>query len=413
MIRAARFPLYIWCACAALPAHAASGLSIEGELAPASVYVGQEARLDLRLLRAPGAPRGALVPPELGDAATLTPVGPARVTSSLRGNRVYEAVERDFVLVPRRAGSLAVPRAGFEPAPGERGEVRGPQLELEVHPIPPGAATPWLPARRVTLEERWSRDPRALAAGEPVTRTVVIRADGLAAARLPRLALPGGPLLRVRADRPELATAPGPDGLQGESIQRFVLIPTGEGRVTLPPLRVEWWDVAADAPRSAEIAARTLTLHAAPVAAAPPETPPLLSERARLRWIVSLLLVLSAALLVWHLRRQSVRDALNRLREACRDHDPRAARDALVEWWSGVRPHEPAPFLTAMGAGWDERARQQLAALDAALYASRAWDGEAFWQGVRPGLRSRRSRRAAPPGPSPLFKLQSRAVDRR
>jgi hypothetical protein len=409
VIRAARLCLHLCIGCAARPAHgAAPELSIEAGLAPASVYVGQEARLTLRLLRAPGAPRGALVPPGLGDAATLEPLGPARVVSAARGNRIYEVVERNFTVVPHRAGALAIPPAGFEPAPGEHGRARGPRLALEVRPIPPGAAEPWLPARRVTLEEHWSRDPRSLAAGEPVTRSLVVRADGLAAARLPRLALPDSPLLRVRADRPELGTAPGPDGLHGQSVQRFVLIPTGDGRIELPPIEIRWWDVEADAARIAGLPGRTLTLRAAPVAAAPAESPPLLSERAKLRWIVSVLLVLCAALFVWHLGRQAARDAVNRLREACRRNDPRAARDALAEWRSLARPHEPVPLPSRMGADWDERARRQLAALDAALYAGRAWDGAAFWQGVRPWLRARPSRRAAPPPALPLlFKLHA------
>ena len=396
---------------AALPARAAApNLAIEAALAPASVYVGQEARLTLRLLRAPGAPRGALVPPELGDAATLKPLGPAQIYSTARGGRIYKAVGREFVLVPNRAGTLAVPQAGFEPAPGAHGDVRGPQLTLEVRPIPPGAADPWLPARNVTLEERWSRDPRALAAGEPVTRTLVIRAVGLAAARLPRFALPDTPLLRVRADRPELATAPGPGGLLGESVQRFVLIPAGDGRITLPPLRIDWWDVRSDAPRSAEIAARTLTLHPAAVAAAPPETPPLMSRRAMLRGFAVAIVVLSALLLAWHLRRQNLRDARARLREACRRNDPRAARAALSEWWTLTRPDEPLPLPTRMGADWDPPAREQLAALDAALYAGRRWDGEAFWRHLRRWLQERTRRRpASSTSVPPFFKLQPRA----
>jgi hypothetical protein len=62
-----------------------------------------------------------------------------------------------------------------------------------------------------------------------------------------------------------------------------------------------------------------------------------------------------------------------------------------------------------MGAEWDAPARRQLAALDAALYAGRAWDGEAFWRCVRGWLRSRPARAAAPaPALAPLFKLQAR-----
>jgi len=391
------------------PAPAAPpGLRVECELVPARVYVGQEARLTLRLLRAPGAPHGVLIPPRLGDAATLSPLGTAQLFTVLRTGVPYEAVERNFVLVPKRAGRLIVPAPAFEPASGEQGDARGLARTLEVRPVPPGAATPWLPARRLTLEEHWSRDPRALAAGRSVTLSVVIRADGLAAARLPRLELPGNALLRVRADRPDLTTVPGPDGLQGERVQRFVLIPTGDGTLTLPPVRVDWWDLGADAPRSAVLAARRLSLHPAPLAAALPERAPLMSERAELRTIVGVLLVLAAAIFVWQLRRQAVHDAQNRLREACRRGDPRAARAALEEWWTHAHPREPVALVSAMGAGWHGAAREQLAALDAALYAGRAWDGEAFWRGVRPCLRKRPSRRvgAQPPRP-PLFRLQA------
>ena len=63
-----------------------------------------------------------------------------------------------------------------------------------------------------------------------------------------------------------------------------------------------------------------------------------------------------------------------------------------------------------MGAGWDDAARAQLAALDAALYADRAWDGEAFWRGLRPWLRARRARRtASAPSLPPLYRLQARS----
>ncbi len=136
-----------------------------------------------------------------------------------------------------------------------------------------------------------------------------------------------------------------------------------------------------------------------------------MSLRAVMRWFAAATLLLSAAFLAWHLRRQNLRDARARLREACRRNDPIAARDALIEWWALARPREQVPLLYRMGAEWDERAREQLAGLDAALYADRAWDGAAFWNGVRPWLRARPARRAAPaPAPAPLFKLQARAA---
>lgn len=407
-------------ACAPHARAAPPDLAIEAELSPAQVYAGAEARLVLRLLRAPGVAPGVLLRPALGDAADISPLGTLRLYRTEREGVRYDVLERSFAIVPRRAGRLVVPGAEYESAPKfvdvpgqDDGRAprtaRGPQRVLEVRAVPAGAAEPWLPARSLTLEENWSRDPRALAAGQPVTRTLILRAEGLAAERLPRLAMPRYPALLVRYDRPELSTTYRAEGITGRSVQRIVLIPVADGEVTVPPLSVHWWNVAADAPRSATIAGRSLRLNPAPVADAPPASPPVMSLRAVLRWFALATLLLSSAFLAWHLRRQPARDARARLREACRRNDPRAARDTLVEWWTLARPNEPVPLPYRMGARWDAPARARLAALDAALYADRAWDGEAFWRGMRAWLRSLPSQHAARPAPlPPLFKLQGR-----
>ena len=61
---------------AALGARAAPAeLIVEAELLPARVYVGGEALLRLRALRAPGIPHGVLRPPELGEAAQISLAG--------------------------------------------------------------------------------------------------------------------------------------------------------------------------------------------------------------------------------------------------------------------------------------------------------------------------------------------------
>jgi hypothetical protein len=410
-------------ACAPSARAAAPGLVIEAELAPARVYVGGEARLRLRLMLAPGVRPGTLRPPALGDAADVSPLPPIRLYRTERSGARYDVLERSYAIVPHRAGLLVVPGAEFQSAPkfvdvpGQDDgrplpSAQGPARALEVRPIPPGAAEPWLPARSLTLEESWSRDPdAALAAGLPVTRTLVLRAEGLAAERLPRLEMPRYPALLVRYDRPELATENRAEGMTGFRVQRIVLVPTADGDVALPPITVHWWNVEADAPRTAALAGRTLRLHAAPVAEAPPEAPAPMSAREVMRWFAIAILLLSAPFLMWHLRRQAPRDARAQLRDACARNDPRAARDALVEWWTLARPKTPVPLVPRMGADWDAPARARLAALDAALYAARAWDGKAFWRDVRPWLRRHAPRRAAPP-PSllpPLFKLQTRA----
>ena len=398
----------------ALAVHAAPApYLIESEFQPARAYVGAEMTLRLRLLRAPGVPYGVLRPPRLGDAVELTPFGIGRSYETRRAGATYEVRERTYLVVPRRAGPLVLPGPELDGplryAKEFVREIHGAPRVLEVRPPRVEAGEPWLPARRVTLEESWSRDPGALAAGTPVVRTLVVRAEGISGDRLPRLEMGAQPRLRAHYDQSDFSTEYLEAGVAGRRVQRVVLMPLEEGEIGLPELALSWWDVAADAPRTATLAARTLRVAAAEVAEAAPEAPAGVSPQAVMRGFAIAILVLSAAVLWGYLRTQPLREARRQLRAACGRKNPLAVRDALVEWWKAAARGAPAPLVQRMGAGWDERASVQLAALDAALYGGQAWDGKAFWRGMRPWLRKGTLRRAAPVSPAlpPLFRLQA------
>jgi hypothetical protein len=414
--------LVVLAGCALCARGAPPDLIVEAELTPERVYVGGEARLRLRLLRAPGVPHGVLRPPALGDAADTSLLGPIRTYEARRGGETYEVLERTYVIVPRRAGRLVLPGAEFESAlryaevfQRDGGAAprtsRGPERVLEVRPPPAGAAEPWLPARRVTLEESWSPGLGALATGTPVTRTIVVRAEGLAAPQLPRLAMAAHPALILHHDQPELFTEFLAEGMTGRRVQRIVLMPAGDAVIELPELNVRWWDVRADAPRVATLPGWKLRVGAAIAPQAPPVAAAGVSPGSMLRGFAAALLLISVLALWLYVRSESLREARRALREACRRNDARAARDALREWWAVMRPGAAAPLLQRMGADWDPGARVQLEALDAALYAGRAWEGKEFWRRVRPWLREKPARRArrAPAAPPPLFRLQERA----
>lgn len=406
-------------ACALSARAAPADVVIEAELVPEQVYVGGEARLRLRLLRAAGVTHGVLRAPALGDAAEITLLGPIHSYETERDGVTYEVLERTHVIVPRRAGRLVVPGAEFEGslnyevynrATGTTPRTaRGPQSVLAVRPPPPGAGEPWLPARRLTLEESWSRDPDALSAGTPVTRTLVLSAEGIAADRLPRLEMPPHPALIVHHDQPDLVTEYPATGMVGRRVQRIVLMPVDAGEVELAGLEVRWWDVGADAPRSATLPGRRLQLHAAIApAAVVREAPASVSAPDALRWILACIVLLVACALWWHLRTRAMRTARRRLRIACRRNDAREARDAIVGWAKDSGTDRTLP--QRIGAGWDASARAQLDILDAALYGGRAWDGKAFWREVRPWLRKRpaRVKVTTPAALPPLYRLQAR-----
>ncbi len=329
--------------------------------------------------------------------------------------------ERAYLVIPRRAGRLVLPvpeiLGPLRNAPEFVRGVRGASRALEVRPAPAAAGEPWLPARRVWLEESWSRDPGALAAGTAVVRTLVVRAEGLSGNRLPRLEMAAQPGLSMHHDASSFHSEYLETSVAGRRAQRVVLMALEEGEIELPALSLPWWDLMADAPRVAMLPARILRVgapSAAQAASAAPQEP---SPLAVLRGFAIVLFVLCVAVLWAYLRRQPQREARRQLRAACRGTNPQAVRDALIEWWKAAAPGAPAPLLQRIGTTWDARARAQLAALDAALYGGKAWDGGAFWRALRPWLGARSARRVAEAlrAPAPrasrtlpaLFKLQA------
>lgn len=406
---------------AALSARAAPApYLIESEFEPAHAYVGAEVILRLRLLRAPGLPYGVLRPPQLGDAAELTPFGPIRDYETQRAGMVYSVRERSYLVVLRHAGPLVLPGPELDGplryAKEFVRELRGAPRVLEVRPPQVEEGVPWLPARRLWLEESWSHDPASLAPGAPVVRTLVVRAEGISGNRLPRLEMAAQPGLSAHLDSSRYSSEYLETGMAGRHVQRVVLMPLEEGEIELPGLSLAWWDILADAPRVATLPARRLRAGAAaaeaeaPAPAPAPEEPPVLDT---MRLFAISLIVLCAIVLWAHVRRQPEREARLRLRLACGRGKAPAAREALLEWRRAATGSDSAPLLLRMGNGWDARARAQLAALDAALYGGHAWDGKAFWHAVRPWLRVRTMpKRIAAASLPPLFRLQARRRSR-
>ncbi|MES0328137.1 MAG: BatD family protein, partial [Gammaproteobacteria bacterium] len=71
---------------------------------------------------------------------------------------------------------------------GERKRVRSNSVSIEVQAKPDKIKlSDWLPAKGITLSEEWSEDVNQLKNGEPVTRTITIKAQSVMAENLPDL----------------------------------------------------------------------------------------------------------------------------------------------------------------------------------------------------------------------------------
>lgn len=413
---------------------------LEARVDTPSPYVQAQVVLTLRLLHSVPLREAALGKLELADAV-VERLGDDVNFQVERNGKHYEGIERRYAVFPQRSGSLTIPPVlltakvpdkrvrNVDPAdpfgdpfnllqPLLSVRVRSEEIVLKVRPPPASAkGSAWLPASNLTLEETWSTEPPVLRVGEPVTRTLTLRAEGLTAAQLPVLEPGSSGGMKVYTDQPSLQTEAGQRGIVGTSQLKWAVVPAQPGKVTLPAVSVPWWDTNAGVLKTAALPARTLEVLAATgdtPAAAMNSTMELAEASStdagvpdtRLQpWQLASLGLAAlwlATLGLWLRERRRARAqatgphqplhtqsrtvARVALHSACKRGDLAGTRDAILTLATTLWPEQTPRTLAAVAARVEDPAREALIDLEARLYGTRAglWNAPAFLEAMAP-----------------------------
>lgn len=418
---------------AASPAGAAPVL-LEAEAAPQRVPAGAQVLLTVRLLYRGNLAQASLSEPlPEGVATEVQKIGEDRSFEVHRAGYLYQAVERRYALFPQAAGTLRIPglqldaqvssgSARFEPFGRSLRPLRRHSEPIEILVEPASTEHDWLPASNVSLQDDWQGQVVRMTVGEPATRTLTLSAEGLPASRLPVLQMTVPEGFKSYPDQPERTEQSGEHGLTATLQQKLALVATRPGHYRLPAIDIDWWDTEQQRwqkARLAEVAlevapaagpastGRPLASQPAATAAAPPPPPtaaapaqtapaatpaagfwPWLSLGLALGWLATLALF-------WRQRRrpsappasggQSIRadsekQARQALLQAARSDDPRATRQAVLNWGQALRPGAPFAGLEQLARHCGEPMASELAALSQALYGASPgpWQGAAL-----------------------------------
>ncbi|WP_407352552.1 BatD family protein [Luteimonas sp. R10] len=243
------------------PARAGAVTFIEAEADSQQGYVQQAIGYVLRLYYATPLVSGQLEQPQ-PEGASLQRIGNDLQYSRDIDGRRYTVVERRFLLIPERSGTLTVPGAQFRGrgtgsffddvfGGGSRTlRASGAPRFLEIAPIPDGAPQPWLPLRG--LDVRYLQTPQSARVGEAATVVMELRADGATAAQLvaPELQVDGA---QVFAEPPEIEEHFDRGRPQVRLTRRFSIVPARAGRLEVRGPQLQWWDVRAGSARTASL----------------------------------------------------------------------------------------------------------------------------------------------------------------
>ncbi|MGE8496818.1 MAG: BatD family protein [Pseudomonas sp.] len=390
---------------------------IDASLDQESVYVQAQAVLTLRIYHSVS----------LYDDSSLTPLEmPEARIESLGEPRTYEkdingirhgVIELRYAVFPQQSGDLTIPSQMFSattverarsndympfgPRPGKVTRVRSPEIPLNVKAKPDSYPkdAPWLPARALSLAEAWSPEPDQAKVGDSLTRSLMLKVDGLSSAQLSPLPATSVDGLRRYPDQPQLSNTTSERGLIGSREEREALVPTRDGAIELPAVDVVWWNTHEDRLERTSLPARTLNVVLNPGLDSEPlpaDTTPQIVVQGPELWpwqLSSAVLTLTTLLgfgLWWHARRQpaimraaqtgpSPRTLLDDLKRACLANDSQATRHAL-DAWARQQPETLADMAARFVPLSDA-----LDGLNGALYSEtgQQWQGEDLWRAIR------------------------------
>jgi hypothetical protein len=412
-------------------ASSSSELLLEVSAEAEKLWVQSQLLYKVRLLTRHNFMQASLTDPEpSGVEAVVQKLGEDRNYETERDGLRYRVIERTYAIFPQQSGLLTIPpirfaaqiaegrSRSFDPFNQRTRQLRkkSQEITIEVHPAADLQGRSWLPTTELRLEDDWQQPPQ-LTVGEPATRTITLRANGLPSAQLPSVTveIPDG--VRSYPDQPSRQDQFNDGGVLGILQQKLALVPTRPGRLRMPEIKVDWWDLQSKSWRQTLLPA--LEIEVLPAAAQPamvvnppaeqPEAAPVEqtpqtektpdatapAEPGLWPWL-SLLLGSGWLLTLFWLaktkvdrRREknervqedetlSVKKARRELQQALKSGDQAQVRSALLSWGAALFPQQRPGNLEELADLCGEPLKQQLELFGRSLYSRgrEPWDAQ-------------------------------------
>lgn len=408
----------------AAPANTGStkALFVEAEVSSKKPYVQSQVLYTLRLYSRQDVNGRLINKPTLAHALIEELPRPKNYQKTVNGV-IYTVIELRYAIFPQKSGKATIKpmeltaetgaarrpsfNSFFNQQPTKVQRLVSSPINLEVQAAPTTfKAKHWMAAEQVTMHQEWSGDTSQVKVGEPITRTLRLRAQGALSAQLPELhRASADPQLKTYPDQPILKQDKTVDGVSATRTEKIAYIPSKAGSYTLPALKIAWFNTRKKRTETVSIPATTLVATGAPASTTTHETAipmatldttdqPAIADLDRLFWIgLSCLLALGwlATVLVWHRqarpkqrkspisrRGTQLKESVEKLKQACQRNDQLAAKNALLVW--GKLSYN-SNNLATLAAQCEPPLSTELDDLSQHLYAAQAtaWQGANLW----------------------------------
>jgi hypothetical protein len=430
----------------------------EASITPKEMYIQEQFVYTLKLFYNRSIENPYLIPPDLLDAK-VTQNGQDILYTTVKNGKYFRVLERSYLITPKTIGKFQVTPPilkgyvesqagsmssysfqtnGFKPV-----KVVGPVLDISVKAKPTHYSGQWLPAKKVTLNATWEAVPPIFREGEPVTRVIEVNAEGATGEQIPPISVSSGSNFNSYSQQPKRETNVNGAIQIGKLTQQIVYIPTAPGKMTLPAIKMKWWNSLTQKEQTSQVAPETIRVLPALLkqdnsSVQPPPNSnsmphlagsnvtqqlpmsaktshsyfwPLLAASGILAWLITVWLWRRQMRLGYVIRKRKSANNLGEIQKqlypACMQNKAKQARALFLKWaaiyWQKPNITTLSEVVRLVEAEQANSLRAVIMELEAVFYSQnkKTWDGSEFWSTLQSYLKYRQETSATPTDPLP------------
>lgn len=234
-----------------------SSTFVEAEISTAAPYIQSQVVYTFKLFYQSQLENPRIEIPQIKDAMLVQLDNGKHYQTTIKG-KPFLVVEKSFAYFPQKTGKISLPASHFSALTYDLNSMNDPfnliptknlslvtqAFTLDVRDIPANfQGTTWLPAKNISLTEKWSVEPDQWELGNPATRTITVEANGLRADQIPDLVIDQMPGMNTYVDPPKRSNIIKGNSLTGILEQKVTYIPNVSQSFTIPTIKLNWWNL--------------------------------------------------------------------------------------------------------------------------------------------------------------------------
>lgn len=392
---------------------------LEVEATPKSPYVQSQVIFTIRLYSRAKISSARLSQLKIADAI-IEKLGESKTYSKQINSINYEVIEIKYAIFPQKIGITSIEPVALEVSLSNNIQrhfsgffnftntqykrLTSNKITLDVQAIPENfSEKEWFPAEQVVITEKWSANPDNMQVGEPITRTLILKAKGVTTHQIPKL---HGKInlakLKNYADNPVLTDQKNPTGITAVRKEKIVYIPTKSGNYLLPSIKIPWFNTTNKTMEFVQLPKIMVTALAEDITEEYPTQAPAnnvgfksvkLTETSNLwMWLAIILAIAWLATLAFlvkkykstkvkpaDFKKTSLKYLVPALKQDCNNNDKIAVKKHLLVWG---KIKFNSNNLAEIATHCDAYLRDEIILLNHSLYAAQgqAWQGKKLFK---------------------------------